>query len=1064
MKPEDLLLAEELSSKEVCTFLEKYGFKDPISADRNLQLIAEEPDAREMLARIIGAVLDIARQSPDPDAALNNFERFLAVVPHPVNLLGFLWDTPEALEAVVLVCGTSPYSSEILIRNPEYFYWVLDQLGTPWVKSVELFFKEARQIISKFTDPTLQLRALARFKRREMLRMGARDILHVADLVGTVTELSNLADTVTQLVYEICSARLVERYGVPQYQDQQGGPHTAEFIVLGMGKLGGRELNYSSDIDLIYVYNGEQGRTCANLQEQFFAGSHYGTEGISNTEFFTKLAQSITSELSTLTEEGYFYRVDLRLRPEGSTGSVASSLTACRNYYATWGETFERMALIKARPVAGSADLGREFLKTIQPFVYRKFLDLASLDEIQEIKTRIDSKLGSRRKQEVHVKLGAGGIREIEFFVQALQLIYGGQTPDLQESGTLKALDKLLVHQYVREQEYRELREAYLFLRDLEHKLQLVFHLQTHELPDSAEELYRCARRMGFQERSVEDTLDRFRRTYQQHTANVNRIFQNLVTSQRRAASGDYVNEAALVLNKNLPEREVFPILSRHGFRDLRSAFHQIVLLRDAPSFAHSPSKMRNLLANLMPPLLGSLHSSPDPDAGLTYFEKFASTLGERDSLYTLLNESPEVLSRLMRILSSSQSLAEFLCHRPEFLDSLVRQDLLQRRKSLRDFRRELEQLLEKAGSREGRRTALRNYQQVELFRIGMKDLLGQLRRPQVGEQLAALAEACLLGAFDIACLELEHGYGKGFSSWARDHFAILALGKLGGEDLSYNSDLDLVFFYRVDDLHDSVETQRRCVRLVELLDQILSVSQGEGSIYKIDTRLRPEGKKGELVVAMHHYEEYLEKRAAAWERLALVRQRILSGGSPMRRQLKRWIEAFVYRSDLNSAIVAELGRIRHRMELEIGKEADGQRFHLKAGVGGLLDVEFATQLLQLKHGAAHQEIRGSNTTAVLKKLEASGLIARDQLVVFQDGYEFLRLLENRLRIASPYGTVYFSRTPETLSRVYRLLNPTRDVLPNCAEDFEKTYLARTREIRNHYQQILAALSAGSPD
>jgi glutamate-ammonia-ligase adenylyltransferase len=831
-----------------------------------------------------------------------------------------------------------------------------------------------------------------------------------------------------------------------------------------MGKLGGRELNYSSDIDLIYIHNGEQGRTFARLQEKLSAKDHCITEGISNTEFFTKLAQSITSELSTLTEEGYFYRVDLRLRPEGSTGSVASSLTACRNYYATWGETFERMALIKARPVAGSAELGREFLEAFQSFVYRKFLDFASLDEIQEIKTRIDSKLGSRRKQEAHVKLGAGGIREIEFFVQALQLIYGGQTPDLQEPNTLKALHKLLAYRFVREQEYRELREAYLFLRDLEHKLQLVFHLQTHELPDSGEELYKCARRMGFEERSVEETLNRFRKTYQQHTANVNRIFQNLVTFRRRGASGDQVNEAALVLNKNLTEGEVYPILGRHGFRDLRSVLHQIVLLRDAPSFAHSPSKMRNLLANLMPPLLGSLGSSPDPDAGLTYFEKFASALGERDSLYTLLNESPAVLSRLIRILSSSQSLAEFLCHRPEFLDSLVRQDLLQKRKSLRGFRRELEQILEKAGNREARRSALRSYQQAELFRIGMKDLVGQLRRPQVGEQLAALAEACLLAAFDIACLELEHDYGKGLSRWARDHFAILALGKLGGGDLSYNSDLDLVFFYRVDDMRNSMETQRRCVRLVELLDQILSVSQGEGSIYKIDTRLRPEGKKGELVVAMHRYQEYLQKRAEAWERLALVRQRILLGCPLMRRRLKHWIEAFVYRSDLDPTIVAELGRIRHRMELEIGKEADGERFHLKAGVGGLLDVEFATQLLQMKHGAVHQEIRGSNTTAVLRKLGAAGLITRNQFAVFQNGYEFLRLLENRLRIASPYGTVYFPRTPETFSRIYRLLNPTTGVMPNCAADFENTYLDRTREIRNHFHEIVGNLSRrGTP-
>lgn len=1078
MKPQDLLLAPELNPEEVNQFLGSYGFKDPAAADRNLQLMAEDFTNRELLARIIAALLKAAQLAPDPDAAFNNFERFLSVVTHPANFLGFLGDTPEALEALILIFGTSPFSSEILIRNPENFYWLLDQLGSTWIKSRASTMQEARQWIGKFAEPEQQLHALARFKRREMLRVGARDILKVADVIGTVTELSSLAEAVVQFVYEICYGKLVVRYGVPGH----GVSRTlrpARFTILGMGKLGGGELNYSSDIDLIYLYDGEQGRT-ASGSELFSAapgidtnrvrrdaenphlqvdpaGSH---SEIANTEFFKRLAQSITHELSNLTEEGYFYRVDLRLRPEGSSGSVASSLTACKNYYSSWGETFERLALIKARPVAGSMELGEEFCEALNSFVYRKFLDFAALEEIQEIKGRINSKLGSRQKQDSHVKLGRGGIREIEFFVQALQLIYGGRNRALQERSTLTALDRLREHHFLSTQEHRQLRDAYLFLRDLEHKLQMVFHFQTHELPADREELYKCARRMGFAGKSVSETIDQFSSAYKKHTTAVSQIFQNLISLRHAGSPDSQLQEAALILNKNLKEEEAFAILSKHGFEDLRTAFHQIVLLRDAPSFAHSPSKMRNLLANLLPSLLESLESSPDADAGLIYFEKFAGALGERDSLYTLLNESPEVLRRLIRVLSCGPFVAEFLCRRPEFFDSVNRQDYLQKRKSLDEFRLELKQSLKQTVSLEAAQAALRDFQQTELFRIGIKDILGQLARPQVGRQLADLADACLEAAVEVAGRELEVHF-KHFSHWIKDHFAILALGKMGGNDLSYHSDLDLIYFYRVEDPAEATEIQPRLLKLIERIDEILSISRGEGYIYKIDLRLRPEGKKGELVVALHKYQEYLTNRAETWEQLALVRKRFLLGGRLIRAQLKKLIEGFVYRPQLASSTVVELLHIRRRMETELGKEGQELRFHLKAGAGGLLDIEFATQLLQLKHGYDLEELHTPNTLTALKKLEQLRLIRSDQYEALRDGYEFLRLAENRVRAAFPHATTSIARHPKSLQKMNRLLGHKAMRQYCSTQDFESAYLKTTQRVRSTFEEITADLVKG---
>ena len=399
-------------------------------------------------------------------------------------------------------------------------------MGAPWIKSSSAYLQEAQQAREPFEDGEQQLRALGRFKRREILRIGSRDILRAANVLGTMAELSSLADAVLQSIYSICFQNLAGKHGIPCFLDASGALRRARFTILAMGKLGGCELNYSSDIDLIFIYDGENGNTASaeSLLESIQPGDPERTpaisaipepstedlKSISNTEFFTKLAQAITHELSSMTEEGYFYRVDLRLRPEGSAGPVASSFTACKNYYSSWGETFERMALIKARPAAGSIELGEEFCQAFNSFVYRKFLDFAALEEIQEIKTRIESKLAGKNKRVRHVKLGAGGIREIEFFVQALQLIYGGRNPQLQERSTVKALSLLQENQFISVDESAALLDAYCFLRDLEHKLQMVNELQAHELPEDEEELYKCARRMGFLAKSRAETIKTF--------------------------------------------------------------------------------------------------------------------------------------------------------------------------------------------------------------------------------------------------------------------------------------------------------------------------------------------------------------------------------------------------------------------------------------------------------------------------------------------------------------------------------------------------------------------------
>ncbi|MEW5977733.1 MAG: bifunctional [glutamate--ammonia ligase]-adenylyl-L-tyrosine phosphorylase/[glutamate--ammonia-ligase] adenylyltransferase [Acidobacteriota bacterium] len=1057
MKAEDLLLAPELEPGEVQEFLESYGFKDPAATDRNLQLMAEDLNQRFLLTRVVDGLLRAASDSPDPDAAINHFERLLANMTHAANFLGFLADTPEALEAAIAVCGSSPFAAEILIRNPEYFYWVLDQLDAPWIKTSEAYLKEARQAVAKFEDSVQKLHALARFKRREMLRISARDILRLSSVAATINELSSLADTIIQIVYEVCQERLVARFGVPQMRDASGKAIPARFAVLGMGKLGSQELNYSSDIDLIYCYDGERGATVAASELETGGSAAPGDissrdqRGIPNSEFYKKLAQSITQELSNLTEEGYFYRVDLRLRPEGSAGSIAGSLSAYRNYYFTQGETFERLALIKARPAGGCRELGDEFCDSLKPFVYRKFLDFAALEEIQEIKDRIETKLSGRRRQAVDVKLSAGGIREIEFFVQAFQLIYGSRIPALQVRGTLPALDLLLKHKFVTSVEHRQLREAYLFLRDLEHKLQMVFHLQTHSLPENPDELYKCARRMGFRASTAAATIESFLTAFRSHSSNVSRIFQQLIGLRRESGAG-HLREAALVLTSNLPEADAFALLSPVGFQDLKSAYHQITLLRDAPSFSHSPSKMRNLLANLIGPLLAELRGAADPDAGLSYFERFTTELGERNGLFLMLNESPEVLERLIRILSSSQFLAESICRKPEFLDLVNRTETLERGILLQEYRTVLTKILEESGSWELQLNALREFQKTELFRIALSDVLDQMPTMKVGSQLATLAEACLGAAFEMACQRMESEYGRGFVEGFREHFAILALGKFGGADFSYGSDLDLVFFYAADKTQDSAEVQLRAVRLVGLIDEILSISRGQGALYKIDPRLRPDGKKGELVVAVDKYQGYLSQRAEPWERLALIRRRFVMAGRRVGSRLRKMIDEFVFRPGLSLEVLQGLLHIRQRMELETGREREENCFHLKVGRGGLADVEFAAQLLQMKHGIQQSRLRVGGTLLALRRARNLDLLAEPHFRILHDGYVFLRQVENRVKLFRSGSSAKLPRTAESLERAARLLRKRGETLN--AADLESRILATTASIRETFEMV----------
>ena len=517
----DLLLAPHLAPGQAESLLRPYGFRDPGAADRNLQAIASDPAARRLLAGILEEVLRCFSDSPDPDGALNHLERFVKTGGGALALLSHLEAHPRSIEILAQAFGSSSFMAEILIRHPAWLYW----LSEPGV----LDGPRTRDDIEQDLDPALdslqleprRLDLLRITKRREILHIGVRDLLRRSSVTETTGALSGLAGVLVQKAYESAEDALRREQGLPPFGEARFGRASASgFTVLGMGKLGGGELNFSSDIDLIYVYGSDRGRMAR------------ATSSPSRSDFNKALAVRVTAALANLTDEGYVYRVDLRLRPEGRVGPAAQSLGGCQEYYKTRGATWERLALLKAWPIAGDETVGRAFLRRVRPFVYGRPFQGGEMGEVRRIKREIDRKIAARDESHRNVKLGIGGIREIEFVAQILQLRHGQRDPRLHVRNTLAALTVLEEARLLPEADHETLKRAYVFLRDVENKLQMVADAQTHSLPRSEEELRLCARRLGYRDDRGVDSASALRRDHQAHTEAVHPIFEAVLAGQ----------------------------------------------------------------------------------------------------------------------------------------------------------------------------------------------------------------------------------------------------------------------------------------------------------------------------------------------------------------------------------------------------------------------------------------------------------------------------------------------------------------------------------------------------
>lgn len=935
---------------------------------------------------------------PDPDSALSALEM--------AHANGVTDDS--ALDALSRVAGTSRVLGRYLARKPASLARLTASVARSYDAPEHLAL--ARTLRNAGTPLSAAIRD---YRNVETARVLLQDLAG-APVRRVAQEISDVASSCFELAVESALQPVVP---IP-------------FTVIGMGKLGGRELNYSSDVDVIYVYGTDRG---------------VAADGVSPHEWFARAASRITRSLAEVTEDGVAFRVDLDLRPEGKRGPPVNSLRSMEVYYESYGATWERAAWLRARPVAGDAALGATVLASMEPFVYRRWLDYATIDAILEMKERIDREGRAKPKHGTFdVKLGRGGIRELEFFVQTLQLVNAGKRPEVRARHTLDALEKLTGAGFLEEPERARLAAAWEFLRRLEHRLQARELAQTHAIPedDAERSVVTAAMGLGRDPARLDAALA-------QHTTAVAVAFDGLFREKARAAKAAAGPETALLAEPDLGEENGLALAASLGlFADPAAAAEAFARIRGGPRRSRQKEAAFRYLARIAPPLFDELRASADPDAAVQNLELFLAKIGGRTTLLALLAEHAPTVTLLVRLFGASDHLAAAFIGRPELLDVLVGAGHSQPVRRRPELRAEARAMVAVPTDHEGRLDAIRRFRTAELLRIGMADLWGGLDVSSVQRQLSDAADAVVEQCLGVAALEVgETAPPPGF--------VVLGFGRLGGREMAYSSDVDLVFVHDPDAA--GAWTSEAASKLAQRFLAALSAPTREGIAYRVDTRLRPSGSSGPLVVTTGALLRYHTTHARVWERQAWLRARPLAGDRHVWRRVRPPLAEALLRPEPGPAtLAAEIGAMREKMEREVGREIVGTRLNVKAGRGGLVDAEFAAQLLQLVYGRDDHSLLSPSTTSALEHAARAGKLEpadRDALV---SGYRFLTHLENRLRVVTGRPEDDVQDDPASWSALARRCR----LAGGDGARLRDEYLAVTRSVRAAFQSVLAAISS----
>lgn len=990
-----------VSSETMDMLSKKIAFRDPAGAQKNIKNLG--PYFPE---KVLATLIRLLRQSPDPDSVLNHLERYSRNLDQPFRKL---FSSASHLRAAATIFSHSHFLSETLYCHPELLEWALQEERLYRVLSREEIRSDLGWLDVSASEADTA-RTLGRFKRMHILRIAVRDLLDLATLSEVTLELSNLADAILQGAQEQIQQQLVQRFGRP-LAPLDTGPIECEFTVLALGKLGALELNYSSDIDLMFLYT-QDGKTSGPIP-------------VSNRDFATQLAHRLTSVLSHRSVEGSCYRVDLRLRPEGSVGELVLPLKSMLQYYHQRARDWELQMLIKGRTAAGSPRLGREFLEVVENLIYRTTTDFSTVEQVAQTRDRIQQSVGLRTKPGIDIKLARGGIRDIEFLVQCMQRLYGGQDPWVRSGGTLHALHRLRDKGYLSIDDYSRLNAGYHYLRTLEHCLQLEHNRQTHTIPEKEEAQKLLSRKMRGE--TLSQSSGGILEQVKSHLASVTEIYDRVIGTQKPTDSVA-ISEAAK--SPRMAEK-----LEEHTSHSWRSQLRHIE--------RHLP-----YLARVIPLL--------PIRWGRQYFEHFINKIVSNPSVLSEFKEETRLINCVGDLIEHSPFLAEHLIRHPSdvrYLTPLVKAtsttrssnksastkscDAMEEPNETQVFSK-LTDLAKSDVPLSQKSEALRRH-----YRRTMLQILGESihnRHPifLTLRKTSDLADEIINTAYKISVQEVCQNSNQ---PWPDHHLQVIALGRLGTREFDLGSDADLVFV-----LHDSAAADKPFwTSVVEKLIAVIDSYTQEGTIFTVDTRLRPMGRDGELVQTESSFKRYFTEHAEAWEGMAYMKARAAAGdlhrGTKFLGELRKlnW-----YRYGTSGNLNKILARMRRKLE-----EEQGKAHPFKAGAGGYYDIDFILMSLRLR--ATGLFSHSLNTPETIKLLHTSHKLIETHAETLTRLAIFFRSLDHSIRIsAAPINKIPTS--PAQLELVKELVGRWSEVELSqkpLASIVEQTR-AETRRVFSH--------------
>lgn len=902
-------------------------------------------------------------------------------------------DDPDLARSVVAVFACSEFVSQSLIRYPQDLDELVadDALSTPWQPGS--LHESLAGLMARASDEDEAMRQLRVFRRRQMIRIAWRDLAGWAELDETLGHVSELADACIGAAVEFAGRRMVEAHGQPV--TAEGEPQ--DLIVLAMGKLGGGELNYSSDVDLIFLFEN--------------GGTTPGPRQLSHDQYFIRFGQRVIRLLDETTEDGFVFRVDMRLRPFGDSGPLAVSLAALEDYLQQHGRAWERYAYVKARPVTGYRGGMGLYRNLLRPFVYRRYLDYGVYESLREMKGLIEAE-SEAQTMRADVKRGRGGIREVEFIVQSLQILRGGGNKDLRTPSLLEALPRLRGSRMLASEAVDDLLKAYNFLRRVENRLQQWRDRQTHLLPESEEGRLRLAFAMGYPDwAAFSDALDEQRQ-----------IVNGYFGAQLEGTGVDSAilrgDAAALAWSEGADRATSVDLLAGLGYGDPQRAADIVDRLRDAGFVKRLDQTGRQRMDRLAPALIRECARHGHAEVALERLAGILESVGLRSSYFALLNENPGALRQLAVLGGRSEFLARQIAAHPLLLDELIDPRVFERLPDREALAADLAARMARASADdlEGKLDALRQFQRSAVFLVAVADLSGTLPVMKVSDRLTEIAETVLEACLDLAREQMEARHGRarcGSGDDRRDTgFAVVGYGKLGGLELGYGSDLDLVF------VHDSVGDEQQTDgpstlenglfygRLTRRLVHLLATQTSSGVLYEVDTRLRPSGKGGLLVTSLDAFERYQREEAWTWEHQALLRARAVAGPANVRERFERLRKELLCTAVRAESLPEDVADMRDRMRRELGSR-DPAVFDIKQDRGGIADIEFLVQYRVLENAADHPAlVNYSDNVRQLDSLVEEGILDPALARGLRDAYLAYRARVHHLALSGGDGRV----------------------------------------------------------